>query len=192
MNPRSQTRLTRREREQALRQLATRQHGVVARRQLLALGFGTEAIKVALAEGRFSPLHEEIYAVGHLRVPHRGYWWAAVLAYGPDAVLSHHTAATLWGLQRPRRGPIHVNAGCGRQGIRRREGIWIHRCKLAPEERSRREGLPVTTVARTLFDLAEVAPFKSLEKAAEEADRLKLLRVPQLERVCERGGGDDR
>jgi hypothetical protein len=172
-----------------LAQLATRQHGVVARRQLLALGFGTEAIKVALGEGRLSSLHEEVFAVGHLRVPRRGYWWAAVLAYGPDAVLSHHTAATLWGLQRPRRESIHVNAGCGRQGVRRREGIWIHRCKLAPEDRGRREGVPVTTVARTLFDLAEVAPFESLKKAAEEADRLKLLRVSQLELVCERGRG---
>jgi Protein of unknown function (DUF559) len=177
------------EREVGLAALATRQHGVASHEQLLALGFDIQWIERRLAEGRIAAIHRNVYSVGHRRVPRRGYWWAAVLAYGPDAVLSHQTAAALWGLQRPRRGPIHVNAGCGRQGVRRREGIWIHRCKLAPEDRGRREGMPVTTVARTLFDLAEVAPFDSLKKAAEEADRLKLLRVPQLERVCERGRG---
>jgi hypothetical protein len=177
------------EREESLAALATRQHGVASREQLLTLGFDIQWIERRLAEERLGGLHRNVYSVGHRRLPRRGYWWAAVLAYGPDAVLSHHTAARLWGLQRPRRGPIHVNAGCGRQGISRREGIWIHRCKLAQEDRTSREGMPVTTVARTLFDLAEVAPFESLTKAAEEADRLKLLRVPQLERICERGRG---
>jgi len=177
------------EREEGLAALATRQHGVASHEQLLRLGFDIQWIERRVAEGRIVAIHRNVYSVGHRRVPRRGYWWAAVLAYGPDAVLSHQTAAALWGLQRPRRGPIHVNAGCGRQGVRRREGIWIHRCKLAPEDWGRREGTPVTTVARTLFDLAEVAPFESLTKAAEEADRLKLLRVPQLEQVCERGRG---
>ncbi|MGN6275593.1 MAG: DUF559 domain-containing protein [Solirubrobacterales bacterium] len=169
--------------------MATRQHGVVARRQLQSLGFGTKAIKTALAEGRLSPLHEEVYAVGHARIPPRGHWWAAVLAYGPDALLSHRTAAVLWGFQRHRREAIHVTAACGRQGVRRREGIWIHRCKFAPEDKTTRDGFPVTTVARTLFDFAEIAPFESLKGAAEEADRLKLLRLTELERVCERGRG---
>jgi len=105
MGPPSQKRPGRRERERALARLATRQHGVVARSQLQSLGFGTKAIKAALAEGRLPPLHEEVYAVGHTRIPQRGYWWAAVLAYGPGALLSHRTAATLWGFQRTRRVP---------------------------------------------------------------------------------------
>jgi len=189
MGPSSQKRSERREREQALAQLATRQHGVVALRQLQSLGFGTKAIKAAQAEGRLFPLHEEVYAVGHSRVSRRGRWWAAVLAYGPGALLSHRTAAVLWGFQRPRSGPVHVTAGCGRQGIRRREGVWIHRCKLAPEDRTIRDGLPVTSVARTLFDFAETAPFETLKGAAEEADRLKHLRLRELEALCERGRG---
>ncbi|HEX5526332.1 MAG TPA: DUF559 domain-containing protein [Solirubrobacterales bacterium] len=82
-----------------------------------------------------------------------------------------------------------MTAGGGRQGIRRREGIWIHRCKLTPEDRTTRDGFPVTTVARTLFDLAEAVPFESLKGAAEEADRLKLLRLRALEEACERGHG---
>jgi hypothetical protein len=170
-------------------QLATRQHGVVSRRQLSTLGFGRKAIEAALAEGRLGSIHEEVFAVGHMRVPRRGYWWAAVLAYGPGAALSHQSAAVLWGLRRHRRGPIHVTAARGRQGIRRRQGIWIHRCKLRPEEATVHEGIPVTPVARTLFDFAEVAPYQELKRAAEAADRGNLLRLRELESSCERGRG---
>lgn len=180
---------TRAQRERLLAQLATAQHGVVSKRQLMRLGFGDDGVKLRLEEGRLTPMHRNVYAVGHSRVSQRGRWWAAVLAYGPGALLSHRTAAVLWGFQRPRRGPVHVTAGCGRQGMQRREGIWIHRCKLTSRDRATRDGFPVTTVARTLFDLAEVAPFESLKGAAEEADRLKLLRLRELEAVCERGRG---
>jgi hypothetical protein len=85
--------------------------------------------------------------------------------------------------------PIHVTAGRGRQGLRRREGIWIHRCKLRPVEATVHEGLPVTTVARTLFDFAEVASYEELKKAAEAADRRNLLRLRELEAVCGHGNG---
>jgi very-short-patch-repair endonuclease len=189
MTPSAQTPHGRRERERELARLATRQHGVVARRQLRELGFGDEGIKTRLDQGRLHRLHEEVYAVGHSHLGQRSRWWAAVLAYEPGTLLSHHTAAVLWGFQRPRRGPLHVTAPGGRQGIERRKGIWVHRCKLAPEDRASRDGFPVTTVARTLFDFAEAAPFASLQGAAEEADRLKLLRLRELEEVCERGQG---
>ncbi len=175
-------------REQALAQLATRQHGVVGRRQLLALGFREEAIKLRLAAGRLSALHQEVYAVGHLRIDRRGYWWAAVLAYGDRAVLSHRSAAALWGFARER-GPVDVTAPAGRQGVCRRTGAWIHRCKLYPEDRAARDGIPVTTVARTLFDLAEVDDESRLRHAWEEADRLHLLQLRAVEEVCERGYG---
>lgn len=189
MDPSSQTPSGRRGRERALAESATRQHGVVSRPQLRALGFGEQTIKAAIAEKRLAQLHEEVFAVGHRRVSQRGYWWAAVLAYGPDAVLSHQSAAVLWGLRRRQRGPIHVTAGRGRQGIRRRKGIWIHRGKLRSEETTVHEGMPVTTVARTLFDLAEVGPYEELKKTAEAADRRNLLRLGELEAVCERGRG---
>jgi very-short-patch-repair endonuclease len=189
MTPLAQKPHSRKEREQALARLATRQHGVVARSQLRELKFGDEAVKARLSYGWFHHIHEEVYAVGHKRLGQRSWWWAAVLAYGRGTVLSHHTAAVLWGIQRERSGPIHVTAPSGRQGVERRRGIWVHRCKFVPEDVTRRDGFPVTTVARTLFDLAEVAPFDSLEKAAEEADRLHLLRLRELEAVCERGRG---
>jgi predicted transcriptional regulator of viral defense system len=188
MTPETQTPPTV-ERERGLARLATRQHGVVARRQLAALGFGEEAIKLRLDAGRLQRIHREVYAVGHRRLTHRSYWWAAVLAYGDEALLSHRSAAALWGLVRPRAGPIHVTASVGRQGVDRRTGIWIHRCKLDPEDRTTHDGIPVTTVARTLFDYAEVVDYKHLQEAAEEADRLKRLRLRDLERVSERGRG---
>lgn len=169
--------------------LATRQHGVVAFSQLAALGLGPRAIERRLRDGRLHPLHRDVYAVGHTRLSQRGRWWAAVLAYGEGALLSHRSAAALWGLSRPRAGAVDVTAATGRQGIHRREGIWIHRGRLHAEDRTMHDGIPVTTVARTLFDLAEVVAFEQLKGAAEEADRLKLLRVRELERVCERGYG---
>ncbi len=84
---------------------------------------------------------------------------------------------------------MDVTAPLGRQGPSRRAGIWIHRGRLHPEDRDERGGIPVTSVARTLFDLAEAVDRRRLEDAWEEADRLKLLRLSEVARVCERGYG---
>lgn len=170
-------------------ELATRQHGVVALRQLVSLGFGKRAVERRLRDGRLHPIHRDIYAVGHKRLTQRSYWWAAVLAYGEGALLSHRSAAALWGLARQRPGAVDVTAPMGRQGPSRRSGIWIHRGRLHAEDRDERAGIPTTTVARTLFDFAEVEPIHRLEQAWEEADRLRLLRLAAVERVCERGYG---
>lgn len=175
--------------ERRLEELATRQHGVVSHAQLLALGFDEQWIERRMRERRLTALHRNVYAVGHRRLTIRAPWWAAILAYGPASVLSHQSAAILWGFRRSRGGPVHVTAPQGRQGLRRRKGIWIHRNKFGPEDVLIQAGFPVTTVARTLFDVAEVAPFDSLKGAAEEADRLKLLQLRALEEVCERGHG---
>lgn len=168
--------------------LATRQYGVVARRQLLELGFSSRQIETRLAAGWLLPLRRDVYAVGHLRVSRRGRWIAAVLACGPRAVLSHESAACLWGLQGDR-PLVDVNANCGRQGELRREGVRLHRCKLRREECAEEDRIWVTSVARTLFDLAESIPYERLKHAAEEADRLKRLRLSELEVVVERGRG---
>lgn len=188
MDPASQTRPVW-ERERALSELATRQHGVVAERQLLALGFTEQAIKGRLRAARLIHLHREVFAVGHGRVSRRGREWAAVLAYGPGALLSHESAAAFWGIGRTRGATVHVTAPLGRQGVRRRRGIWIHRCRLQPEDRAADASIPVTTVARTLFDLAEVADRGRLAHAWEEADRLGLLQLREVAVVCERGYG---
>jgi very-short-patch-repair endonuclease len=169
--------------------LAARQHGVVSRRQLLALGFGEEAIKTRLDAMRLQALHREVFAVGHSRVGEAARRWAAVLAYGEGALLSHRSAAELWGLARRRSPLIDITATTGRQGVQRREGIFIHRGRLHVEDRAVRGGLPITTVARTLFDMAEFVSLKHLESAWEEADRLGLLELRAVEQVCERSYG---
>ena len=188
MTPKAQTRPTGR-RERELSRLATRQRGVVARRQLLALGFGEEAIKLRLGAERLHAQHRGVFAVGHAWMGQQGRWRAAVLAYGDGALLSHRSAAALWGLARQRSGVIDVTAAIGRQGVCRRPGVFIHRGRLHPADKAERGGIPVTTVARTLFDLAEFVSFKQLGSAWEEADRLKLLQLREVEQVCERGYG---
>jgi predicted transcriptional regulator of viral defense system len=170
-------------------ELATRQHGAVALRQLVSLGFGARAVQRRLRDGRLHQIHRNVYAVGHTRLTHRSYWWAAVLAYGEQSLLSHRSAAALWGLARQRPGAVDVTAPMGRQGPSRRNGIWIHRGRLHPEDRDVQAEIPVTSVARSLFDLAEVVQFHQLEQAWEEADRLRLLQLAAVERVCERGYG---
>jgi very-short-patch-repair endonuclease len=177
------------ERGWAIARLAESQHGVVSRDQLKRLGTPERTIEAWLACGRLHALHREVFAVGHSRIAAAGRRWAAVLAYDDEASLSHRSAAALWGLARERPGLIHVTAGTGRQGIDRRAGIFIHRGRLHPEDRAERGGLRLTTVARTLFDFAEFANRRQLESAWEEADRLNLLELQAVARVCERGYG---
>jgi len=172
-------------RERELTALAERQHGVVSRRQLLDAGLGRRAIGRRVEAGRLRCLHRCVYAFGYQRLGSRGEWMAAVLACGEGAVLSHRSAAALWGLRRPPSGSVDVSAARGR----RRQGITIHEGSIVDSERTTVVGIPVTSVARTLFDLAEVVDEKQLGSAFEEADRLRLMRMPELEAVCARGHG---
>lgn len=112
---------------------------------------------------------------------------AAVLACGEGAVLSHSSAAALWGLMRSS-GAVEVSARSGR-GKHGRRGIVIHAGRLEPPDRAVVAAIPVTSVARTLFDLAEVVDEENLARAFEEADRLRLLEIRALEEVCARGHG---
>lgn len=176
-------------RERELGELAIRQWGVVTWAQLLAVGFEPTGIKRRLADQRLHSLHRGVYAVGHPDLSLQSRRLAAVLAYGEQALLSHRSAAALWGLAKPWMPAVDVTAPTGRQGMRRRERIWIHRGRLHPEDRATHGGLPVTTVARTLFDLAEFVGLKRLESAWEEADRLNLLQLAAVEQVCDRGYG---
>lgn len=130
-------------------------------------------------------MHRGAYAVGHAGLNQRGIWLAAVLAHGDGAILSHLSAAALWGLLDPT-GPVDVISTRGRPG---RKGIRLHRTTLHPEEKIMRHGIPVTSVARTLLDVAEITSERRARRAYEEADRLGLLRRDVLERVCERGVG---
>lgn len=177
-------------REGALARLAARQHGVVAKRQLTAIGVGERTIERWSSVGRLHEVNRGAYAVGHELVSRRGRWLGAVLSCGEEAVLSHGSAAALWGLAQTRGRLIDVCSPRGNQGRERWPGIRLHRCRFHdPSERIERDRVPVTSVARTLFDLAEAVSFEKLAKAWEEADRLKMLRLSAVERVCERGYG---
>jgi hypothetical protein len=166
-----------------------RQHGVVTRGQLLALGMGARSIEHRLSNGRLHPLMRGVYAVGRPDVGRHGWWMAAVLACGPTALLGHHSAAALWGIRRAqpadvRRADVHVVVA-GRN-LRRRPGIRVHRRHnhLAPGRREV-ERIPVTHPVATLVDLAAGLPDGQLEAAVNEADHLKLVDPEQLRRVLD-------
>jgi very-short-patch-repair endonuclease len=160
---------------------------VVTRSQLLELGFNREAINRRRGEGRLHSMHRGVYAVGHRAVAPMGRLVAAVLACGPDAVLSHRSAAALWDLRPTTHGAIDVIAPRTRH---RREGINIHlpRC-LEPEHRAEVRGIPCTTVARTLVDLGSVIDSAAVERAWRRAAMLDLLDVRGVERALGSGHG---
>jgi predicted transcriptional regulator of viral defense system len=151
--------------------LAGRQHGVVARRQLLAAGFASGAIERRLARGSLHPLHRGVYAVGHTVLTRQARWLAAVLASGAGAVLSHRSAATLWALGGWARRLVEVTVP---RAQRARPGIELRRGPLPDDEWTVRDGIPVTTVPRTLFDLAAVTDARTLERAIAEAEVRRL------------------
>jgi putative AbiEi antitoxin of type IV toxin-antitoxin system len=95
----------------AVWQLAREQQGVISRGQLLELGFSTRAIEHRMAIGRLHSLHRGIYAVGRPDVTRRGHWMAAVLRCGPAAVLSHASAAALWGIRSEQGDQIEAAIG---------------------------------------------------------------------------------
>jgi very-short-patch-repair endonuclease len=174
--------------DRALASLAGCQHGVVARRQLLALGLRHRTIERRIARGRLHRIHRGVYAVGHRSLSAQGRWLAAVLAVGPDAVLSHRSAAALWEL-RPAAG-ARVDVTVPGRARRRRQGVAIHVTReLRDRDCAQREGIPVTSVARTLLDLAGVFPEPQLSRAFEQAERTGQLDLRAVEDVCLRGRG---
>jgi very-short-patch-repair endonuclease len=160
-------------------ELAERQHGVVARRQLLDLGFHPQAIKHRLTTGRLHPVWRGVYAVGRPQVTGHGRWMAAVLACGPHAVLSHGSAAALWEIGHEWRGLIDVSVHA--RGTRCRTGIAIHRrAALAAQDLTEHSGIPVTAPIRTLVDLAARLGRGRLERAVREADQRGLTDPEEL------------
>ncbi|HEU4599256.1 MAG TPA: type IV toxin-antitoxin system AbiEi family antitoxin domain-containing protein, partial [Solirubrobacterales bacterium] len=134
-----------------LAELAARQHGVVSVRQLHALGYGEGSIAKGVRGGRLHRLQRGVFAVGHINLTKHGRCLAAVLACGPDALLSHGSAAWLWGLARTFPVPVHVTAPISR-GPRR--SVVLHRSRiLAAEDRALEEEVPVTALPRTFLDL---------------------------------------
>jgi very-short-patch-repair endonuclease len=175
-------------REWEIVDLARRQQGLLTHTQLRSIGVGRRTIDRWLVSGRLRAVHRDVYGLGPRPLSKHGRWLAAVLAMGPESVISHESAAALWGLagNRPK---VDVTAPRGRQGRPGRAGIRLHRCTLQDDERVVRDGIPVTTVARTLFDLAERSELQRVQDAWNEASRLNLLRIPEVARLYERYPG---
>lgn len=167
--------------------LAREQHGVVTRGQLLALGFSAEAITHRVRRGRLHPVGRGIYLVGRPELSNDGRWMVAVLGCGPDALLSHRSAAELWRMVPRRPGLIDVAVPLGVS--RRRPEVRLHRKsgegpgldghgrRLVPR---RIRGIPVTDPTATLIDFATCGSRGELEGAVNEVSHLDLLHPERL------------
>jgi very-short-patch-repair endonuclease len=175
--------------DREMARLAGRQHGVVGRWQLEGLGFTEQMIRTRMAHGGLNRLHRGVYAVGHRALTTESRWMAAVLAHGPETVLSHRSAGALWGLCPRARIAPEVTAHGSKKTKR---GIVAHRGSLPADEIELRWGIPVTSVPRTMIDLAATRSEREVERAWNQmevrgyTDRLS---VPDLlERYPRRKG----
>ncbi len=167
--------------------MAERQHGVVSIRQLTGpLGYSQGAVSRAAASGRLHRLHWGVYAVGHRQLSAHGHCLAAVLACGPNALLSHLSAAWLWGISNPSPAPFHVTGPVRR---RPRLPVRIHHSQiLEPVDCAVVDGIPVTALPRTLLDVAATAP-RRLERLLDLAEQRGLFDLYAIESLLARAGG---
>ncbi len=168
-------------RERRVAALATGQHGTVASWQMLEAGLSRAAISRRVRQGRLHRIHRGVYSVGHPLLSAQGVRMSAVLACGPGAVLSHTSAAVTWGLLAGDKAVTHVSVP-NRDGSRGSAGVRVHRkTTLAPDERTVIEGLPVTTVSRTLVDLGDVVPAAQVRRAFINAEQARVLDMRTVE-----------
>jgi len=166
----------------------TRQHGLVAARQLLAFGLERGAIEHRLRTGRLAATGRGVYAVGLAPATHEARWLTAVLACPDGSAVSHLSAAAVWRLRDV--DPVTIDVSVPARSGRRRDGVRVHRPSyVGLDEVVSHRGVPVATVPRTLIDVAEVVSTRSLERMLDEAEFLKLLDEKRLEVAIERHGG---
>ena len=163
------------------------QDGVIGHGQILVLGLSEEWIKRKLRAGWLHVVFRGAYAVGHKRISWQGRYRAALLSCGPTALLSHRSAVRWHNLKRWSGGAIHVTVpGGGRED--RQPGLVIHRVRNIREaDKTVVDGLPVTSVARTLLDMAPIVRRETLDELLEAAENAKLLDVNACTAVCGKG-----
>jgi hypothetical protein len=168
-----------------VRELADRQHGVFARRQLVELGIGPHLIDHWLRRDQIDVVERGIYALSRKLLTREARWMAAVLGAGPDAVLSHLSAAAHWGI-RSHRGPPEVTTA---RKIKKRPGRLPHCLPLAADEITIHDGIRITTPGRTLFDIAHELRPSDLNKAMRETEYQRLTAGPSLPELVARYPG---
>jgi very-short-patch-repair endonuclease len=166
--------------------LAGRQYGVVTRTQLTKLGLGRGAIELRLRRGWLQPVHRGVYAVGHRALRGEAWWMAAVLAAGRGAALSYRSAAGLWAIRQSAGRRVEVSVPRHRRSTPRLE---LHVVGMEPDEVTVKDGIPVTTPARTLLDLGAVLTLGDLEYAFNQAEYRRLTSPTSLDDLLARYPG---
>ena len=169
-------------------ELADRQHSMVAHWQLRELGIGQDAIEYRARVGRLHEIYTGVYTLGSRDVPELGRLHGAVLSCGYGALLSHRSAAALWDILPTARARVDVTTLRGRCADR--DGIHVHRVRrLHPDDRAVIQGISVTSVARTILDIAEVVPRRKLVYALEQAERLRVFDLHEIGALMARSRG---
>ncbi len=164
-------------------ELAGRQHGVVGTKQLRSLGLTKDSIAGWERRGGLHRLHYGVYAVGHTAITQRGRWMAAALASGPGAVLSHRSATALWGIWGSGVGETHVTVP---RKTRSQPSIRRHFGALPVDEVTTRDGIPVTSAARAVLDLAVDRGEAAAESALREVEYLGIYGPTSLPTLLDR------
>jgi very-short-patch-repair endonuclease len=168
----------------AVWRIAARDHNVVTRAELVALGFSPRAIEHRVAKRRLHPKARGVYAVGTPELTREGRWMVAIKSCGEQAVLSHLSAAVLYGIRKPEPSRIHVTVP--RTANPRRRGVKVHRREAYA--RRKRNGIPVTTVERTIIDCAATLARDDIEQMVNQATIKRLTDPEKLRRAAGRAG----
>jgi hypothetical protein len=167
--------------------MAAERDGVLSIRELRACGLDDHAIARRVRDGRLHRLHRGVYAVGHAGLTPRGRFRAAALAAGEAGILSHFAAAAFWGFWSWQERLIDVTiVGCG---SRRIPGVRVHSSRGVERDVQVRDGIRVTTPARTLLDLAAVLPDRGLRRIVRRAEAQRAVSIRQILDVCDRSPG---
>ncbi len=158
---------------------------MVATRQLEALGYGRNAVAKAAGVGRLHRVHRGVYVVGQRRLTWEGRVMAAILASYPS-VASHLSAAWIWGLLGSRPDTVHITR---RSPHPRRRPFIVHTADLARADLARREGIPVTSLSRTILDVAVTSRPGTVRRHLRIADDEKLFDLREMHDLLERTKG---
>ncbi|MBA2524117.1 MAG: hypothetical protein H0V25_12435 [Solirubrobacterales bacterium] len=159
---------------------------MIALCQLVALGLGARAARKRVAAGRLHGIYRGVFAVGHRNLTRQGWWMAAVLAGNEGAVLSHRPGGSAWNL-RPWNGPPAITVPTWRRGP---TGVEVHSSSLPADEVTVHDGIPITSVARTILDLATLLDRHALARVVEEAEFQRLSGPLSLPEIVERHRGE--